>query len=68
MGGSDNLIRGKSIADGDKVSDQPAERKKGLVDWVNFVKPANEEKDHWVSSDAFFGNERPFSSTPLKWL
>lgn len=32
-----------------KMSDQPAEKKKGLGDWMNLMKPANEEKDHWVS-------------------
>lgn len=56
MGGSDSLIRAKSTADADKVSDQSAERKKGLVDWMNLIKPANEEKDHWVSSDALLCN------------
>lgn len=25
-----------------------AERKKGLTDWMNIIKPGNEEKDHWV--------------------
>ncbi|KAG6506279.1 hypothetical protein ZIOFF_031601 [Zingiber officinale] len=52
MGGSDSLIRAKSTADADKVSDQSAERKKGLVDWMNLIKPANEEKDHWVPDEA----------------
>lgn len=31
-----------------KVSEQPSEKKKGFVDWVNLMKPSNEEKDHWV--------------------
>ena len=32
-----------------KAPEQPAEKKKGLVDWVTLMKPGNEEKDHWVS-------------------
>lgn len=32
-----------------KASEQATEKKKGLVDWVNLIKPGNEEKDHWVS-------------------
>lgn len=31
-----------------KIAERPLEKKKGLGDWVNFMKPANEEKDHWV--------------------
>ncbi|KAK3423749.1 hypothetical protein EUGRSUZ_H00950 [Eucalyptus grandis] len=30
-----------------KTSEQPAERKKGIADWMNLMKPGNEEKDHW---------------------
>nr|XP_004291340.2 PREDICTED: formin-like protein 16 isoform X2 [Fragaria vesca subsp. vesca] len=29
-----------------------AERKKGLTDWMNIIKPGNEEKDHWVPDEA----------------
>lgn len=36
-------------SDSFKVSDQPTEKKKGLGDWMNLMKPVNEEKDHWVS-------------------
>ena len=32
-----------------KVTEQSTEKKKGLGDWMNIIKPANEEKDHWVS-------------------
>ncbi|XP_009772832.1 protein FREE1 [Nicotiana sylvestris] len=35
-----------------KLSEQPTEKKKGLVDWINIVKPVNEEKDHWVPDEA----------------
>ncbi|KAI9109251.1 hypothetical protein K1719_019874 [Acacia pycnantha] len=35
-----------------KTNEQPTEKKKGLVDWVNRIKPANEEKDHWVPDEA----------------
>ncbi|WOK94682.1 hypothetical protein Cni_G03387 [Canna indica] len=52
MGGNDSLLRGKGTADASKAFDQSAERKKGLVDWMNLIKPANEEKDHWVPDEA----------------
>lgn len=35
-----------------KTNEQPTERKKGLGDWMNMIKPPNEEKDHWVTLDA----------------
>ncbi|KAJ7966897.1 protein FREE1-like [Quillaja saponaria] len=35
-----------------KMNEQPAEKKKGLGDWMNLIKPANEEKDHWVPDEA----------------
>ena len=35
-----------------KNNEQPTEKKKGIVDWMNIIKPANEEKDHWVRTDA----------------
>ena len=35
--------------DGMTVSEQVTEKKKGFPDWINLRKPANEEKDHWVS-------------------
>ncbi|KAG9129854.1 hypothetical protein Leryth_006990 [Lithospermum erythrorhizon] len=35
-----------------KETEQPSEKKKGLTDWVNFIKPGNEEKDHWVPDEA----------------
>lgn len=31
-----------------KLVEQSAEKKKGLGDWMNIIKPVNEEKDHWV--------------------
>jgi len=46
MGGS------RRPAESLKTNEQPAERKKGLGDWMNIIKPANEEKDHWVTIDA----------------
>ncbi|KAI8549469.1 hypothetical protein RHMOL_Rhmol06G0026800 [Rhododendron molle] len=30
-----------------KSTEQPAEKKKGLADWMNLMKPGSEEKDHW---------------------
>ncbi|XP_061359280.1 protein FREE1 [Gastrolobium bilobum] len=35
-----------------KTNEQPTERKKGFGDWMNLIKPANEEKDHWVPDEA----------------
>lgn len=45
MGG--NRIKGPS--DSSKLADQPTEKRKGLANWMNFIKPGNEEKDHWVN-------------------
>lgn len=46
MGGS------RRPAESLKTNEQPAERKKGLGDWMNIIKPPNEEKDHWVPDEA----------------
>ncbi|CAH2036750.1 unnamed protein product [Thlaspi arvense] len=35
-----------------KLIEQSAEKKKGLGDWMNIIKPVNEEKDHWVPDEA----------------
>ncbi|CAA0836784.1 RING/FYVE/PHD zinc finger superfamily protein [Striga hermonthica] len=35
-----------------KGTEQSAEKKKGFIDWKNIIKPANEEKDHWVPDEA----------------
>ncbi|XP_076940668.1 protein FREE1-like [Bidens hawaiensis] len=35
-----------------KVTEQSTEKKKGLGDWMNKIKPVNEEKDHWVPDEA----------------
>ncbi|KAJ8423807.1 hypothetical protein Cgig2_032954 [Carnegiea gigantea] len=35
-----------------KALEQPAEKKKGIADWINKLKPVNEEKDHWVPDEA----------------
>ncbi|KAG5542978.1 hypothetical protein RHGRI_015913 [Rhododendron griersonianum] len=35
-----------------KSTEQPAEKKKGLADWMNLMKPGSEEKDHWVPDEA----------------
>jgi len=35
-----------------KLVEQSAEKKKGLGDWMNKIKPVNEEKDHWVPDEA----------------
>jgi len=34
-----------------KASEQHGDKKKGF-DWINLIKPPNEEKDHWVSNFA----------------
>uniref|UniRef100_A0A1J3FFR3 Lateral signaling target protein 2 n=1 Tax=Noccaea caerulescens TaxID=107243 RepID=A0A1J3FFR3_NOCCA len=35
-----------------RLVEQSAEKKKGLGDWMNIIKPVNEEKDHWVPDEA----------------
>lgn len=35
-----------------KTTEQPTEKKKGFADWMNIIKPGNEEKDHWVPDEA----------------
>ncbi|KAK4803533.1 hypothetical protein SAY86_003350 [Trapa natans] len=39
-------------SDTSKIDEQPAEKKKGFADWINLIKPGNEEKDHWVPDEA----------------
>lgn len=39
-------------SDSPKVAMQSTEKKKGFGDWVNMIKPVNEEKDHWVPDEA----------------
>lgn len=34
-----------------RAAEQPTEKKKGLTDWMNLIKPGNEEKDHWVPDE-----------------
>ncbi|XP_010266837.1 PREDICTED: protein FREE1-like [Nelumbo nucifera] len=35
-----------------KFAEQSTEKKKGFSDWMNLIKPGNEEKDHWVPDEA----------------
>ncbi|XP_078161002.1 protein FREE1-like [Carex rostrata] len=49
MGGS-HLSRGRPASDAGNVPEQSAEKRK--VFWMNFMKPPNEEKDHWVPDEA----------------
>ncbi|CAN6481209.1 unnamed protein product [Victoria cruziana] len=44
--------RSKGDIEPARLPEQTAERKKGLVDWINIIKPVNEEKDHWVPDEA----------------
>ncbi|KAF7140810.1 hypothetical protein RHSIM_Rhsim06G0018400 [Rhododendron simsii] len=39
-------------SDSFKSTEQPAEKKKGLADWMNLMRPGSEEKDHWVPDEA----------------
>ncbi|KAJ6802229.1 protein FREE1 [Iris pallida] len=50
MGGKDSLSRNTS-ADSGKQLEQTTEKKRGF-DWMNLIKPGNEEKDHWVPDEA----------------
>ncbi|CAK9171799.1 unnamed protein product [Ilex paraguariensis] len=38
--------------DSSKMAEQPTEKKKGLGEWMNLIKPVNEEKDHWIPDEA----------------
>lgn len=49
MGGKDGVGRSIAASDAAKQSEQVTEKKKGFVDWINIIKPVNEEKDHWAS-------------------
>ncbi|XP_038718003.1 protein FREE1-like isoform X1 [Tripterygium wilfordii] len=46
MGGSSRAL------DSSVTTEQATEKKKGFVDWMNLIKPPNEEKDHWVPDEA----------------
>lgn len=35
-----------------KTAELTGEKKKGFADWMNLMKPGNEEKDHWVPDEA----------------
>ncbi|TKY57615.1 WD repeat and FYVE domain-containing protein 3 [Spatholobus suberectus] len=35
-----------------RTNEQPTEKNRGFGDWMNLIKPANEEKDHWVPDEA----------------
>ncbi|KAE8659847.1 putative zinc finger protein [Hibiscus syriacus] len=35
-----------------KTAEQSAEKKRGIADWMNIIKPGVEEKDHWVPDEA----------------
>ncbi|XP_073141212.1 protein FREE1-like [Henckelia pumila] len=39
-------------SDSPKVAVQSTEKKKVFGDWMNMIKPVNEEKDHWVPDEA----------------
>uniref|UniRef100_A0A1D1YQ44 Arrestin domain-containing protein A n=1 Tax=Anthurium amnicola TaxID=1678845 RepID=A0A1D1YQ44_9ARAE len=52
MDGKDGIGRNRTVSDTGKQPEQPTEKKKGLTDWINMMKPANEEKDHWVPDEA----------------
>ncbi|GAB2292209.1 Protein free1 [Dionaea muscipula] len=43
---------GRNRPDASKVAERPAEKKKGFGDWMYKLKPANEERDHWVPDEA----------------
>ncbi|KAK4416869.1 protein FREE1 [Sesamum alatum] len=49
-----NLYENTSINPSDQVkgAEPSVEKKKGFIDWKNFIKPVNEEKDHWVPDEA----------------
>lgn len=42
----------KKPSDAVNVAEQASEKKKGFPDWINLMKPRNEEKDYWVPDEA----------------
>lgn len=52
IGGKDDFFGGKGTADTIKQVQQSTEKKKGF-DWMNLIRPPNEEKDHWVISKLY---------------
>ncbi|XP_068646785.1 protein FREE1-like [Aristolochia californica] len=50
MGGKDS-IGSKGSSDGGNLPDPSSEKRKGFTDWMNLMKPGNEEKDHWVPDE-----------------
>ncbi|XP_078448270.1 RING/FYVE/PHD zinc finger superfamily protein isoform X2 [Wolffia australiana] len=52
MGGKDAISRGTAASEAARQAEQAAEKKKGFADWINRIKPINEEKDHWVPDEA----------------
>lgn len=46
MGGS------RRPSESSKMVELATEKKKGFTDWMNLIKPGNEEKDHWVPDEA----------------
>ncbi|XP_017237574.1 protein FREE1 isoform X2 [Daucus carota subsp. sativus] len=49
-------IQLKEMAESNKpstsIKESDSDKKKGLADWMNLVKPGSEEKDHWVPDEA----------------
>lgn len=41
---------GRSRSSESLKTNEPLDKKKGFADWMNLMKPGNEEKDHWVIS------------------
>ncbi|PKA66369.1 1-phosphatidylinositol-3-phosphate 5-kinase FAB1B [Apostasia shenzhenica] len=50
--GSNSVVQNKGSGNAGKPSEQPNEKKKGFADWMNLMKPGNEEKEHWVPDEA----------------
>ncbi|KAG6519814.1 protein FREE1-like isoform X1 [Zingiber officinale] len=51
IGGNNDFFGGKGTADTIKQVQQSTEKKKGF-DWMNLIRPPNEEKDHWLPDEA----------------
>ncbi|KAK1278548.1 hypothetical protein QJS04_geneDACA014433 [Acorus gramineus] len=51
MVGNDIIGRSRGTANAGKSSEQQTEKKKGFGDWINLMKPGNEEKNHWGNKD-----------------
>ncbi|PKA60772.1 1-phosphatidylinositol-3-phosphate 5-kinase FAB1B [Apostasia shenzhenica] len=49
--GANDVGQARETTDANKPSEQPSGRKKGFAEWMNMMKPGNEEREHWVPDE-----------------